>query len=196
MALVIGFTVVQSSGSDDADEAEPTASPSTASQSVGETPEESATGDAPQKKTRTPAPAKTSASIPPEADPVPLDERVRTRDDVQIAIVKREIVKGKARFSGEISGPALRLTIEIRNGAKTPLDLGYVTVNAYTGKQRTPASPIAAPGGRPMEGTLKPGASADGVYLFSVGKSGRGSVTVGVDYRASEPTIIFRGSAS
>ena len=39
-------------------------------------------------------------------------------------------------LAGEVSGPAVRLTVRLTNGTDQPLDLSYVAVNAYVGPDR------------------------------------------------------------
>lgn len=195
VALAVVLTVVLRGGANDP-EASP-ASDGTAATSPAATsaaPDSTPTTAPPTSAKPSGTEPTTTSPVPPESKPVPVDEVARTPDGVRVAIAKSEAVAGKARFAGEISGPALRLTIEIRNASKEPLDLAYVVVNAYSGKDRAPTAPIAAPGGRPMSGTLQPGETADGVYLFTVPKAERGNVRVGVDYRAGEPTVVFRGA--
>lgn len=140
-----------------------------------------------------PSGSSATAPVPPEAEPVRVGDMARLPGGLQVAIVGSESVAGKAKFAGEVSGPALRLTIQIRNRGRVPLDLAYVAVNAYAGRDRTPAPPITRPGGRPMTGTLEPGKSARGVYLFSLSRAERRNVTVGVDVRPGAATAIFRG---
>ncbi|MBC9227705.1 hypothetical protein GL325_15355 [Aeromicrobium sp. 636] len=197
VVAVIVFTIARggssegSSTASDPDRSAPTSA--TTTETVGA--EKSAAPEKSGKKTdkaKTGRPRSTSP-IPPELEPVALNEVVRASGDVQVQITKIESVQGKAKVAGEISGPAVRVTVEIENGSDGDLDLGYVSVNAYTGSDRVPAAPIMQPGGRPMVGTLKAGGRADGVYLFSVGTKARPLMTVGVDYVAGQPTAIFRG---
>lgn len=115
-------------------------------------------------------------------------------DRVAVSLSRIEAVQGVAFAPGEIAGPALRVTVRLSNDASTLLDLGLVTVNAYIGKDRVPAGTVTKPGGRPFEGELAAGRSADGVYLFVVPVAQRGDVTVTVDYRAGVPTAVFRGA--
>jgi len=198
VVAVIVFAIAKGGSSDDSDSIASDADRSAPTTQTASTPVATEKSATPEKsgtrtdKAKTGRPRSTSP-IPPELEPVGLDEVVRTRSDVQVQVTKIESVRGKAKVAGEISGPALRLTVEITNGSDRELDLAYVSVNAYTGSDRLPAAPIMQPGGRPMAGSLKAGGTADGVYLFSVGTKDRPLMTVGVDYLAGQPTAVFRG---
>lgn len=143
--------------------------------------------------TGTPATDAAKPPIPPEAAPVAPTATATGADRVSVSLAKVESVDGKAVAPGEISGPAVRLTVKINNGASSQLDLGLTVVNAYTGKNKVPAGTVVLPGGRPFAGKLAPGQSADGVYLFVIPKSQRQDVSVAVDYGAGVETMVFRG---
>lgn len=110
-----------------------------------------------------------------------------------VSLSEIESVSGKASAPGEISGPAIRVTVKIDNGSDEALALRYAAVNAYYGPERAPAPPIMQPGGDPFFGTIEAGESATGVYLFSVPSNAREDVTIAVDYRPGESTVIFAG---
>jgi len=173
-------------------ESGPTPSPSvsttpSASGSPSATPGDSASPDPS-------TPAESNGPVAPEAEPVAPDEVVVAPGDVTISLARIEGVDGEAVTPGEVSGPAVRVTVDITNGGDEPLDLGYAVVNGYYGASRTPSSTFTRPGGQPFSGALAPGQSAQGVYLFSVPLADRGDVTITVDYKIGESTIVFRGA--
>lgn len=195
VALIVAVIVALMSrgGTDDASGPKATASRS-ATPAPAASPSKASPGAKRPQQPKATSTRRPKVPIPREAEPVPVDESVETDRGVRLELVKRESVRGKARFAGEISGPAIRVTLRITNGSRKPMDLGYVVVNAYSGNARTPAPPIAAPGGTPMTGTLQPGRSATGVYLFSVGTKRRMDMTIGVDHTPGQPTAVFRGA--
>jgi len=149
--------------------------------------------DAP-RATQTPTPAPTeSEGAFPELSPVAPDATIVADDGIELSLSSLQAVQGEATSAGETSGPAIRATVLVVNTGKEPLDLEYVTVNAYSGKDRAPAGTLTQPGGAPFEGTLAPGESAEGTYLFSVAEADREDVTITVDYLFGARTAVFRG---
>jgi hypothetical protein len=57
-----------------------------------------------------------------------------------------------------------------------------------------PASPVTDPERTGLAGELPAGASASGVYVFSLPPDRRAGATVGVRYAAPAPTALFTGS--
>lgn len=137
--------------------------------------------------------APTDSQVAPELDPVQPDEDAVTQDGVVFTLADIEAVEGEAFAPGEIAGPAVRVTITVVNDSGAALDLSQVAVNAYVGADRIPAGTISEPGGAAFGGTLEVGASANGVYLFSIPVDQRDDVLIGVDYQAGHPTVTFRG---
>lgn len=150
----------------------------------------------PQQSRPTKSPA--VAPAPPdgsgvELEPVAPEVIVEAPNGAVVSLDRIEAVHGQANVGGEISGPAIRVSVAIRNDGTEPVDLEYVVVNAYSGADRAPAGSIMQPGGKPFAGSLAAGESAEGVYLFSIGESDRGDVAVTVDYGVGEPIVVFRG---
>lgn len=149
--------------------------------------------DAP-RPAQTPTPAPIESDVPfPELSPVAPDETIVAEDGIEISLSSIQAVQGEATTAGETSGPAIRATVRIVNNGTEPVDLEYITVNAYSGEKRAPAGTLTQPGGAPFEGSLAPGASADGTYLFSIDEAAREDVTLTVDYLFGAETAVFRG---
>jgi len=129
-----------------------------------------------------------------ELPPVAPDETAEGTDGVTAQLRKIEYVTGKAVAAGEISGPAVRLTVRLTNDTDEPLDLSYVAVNAYVGPDRAPASTFVRPGAKPFGGVLEPGESGAGVVLFAISEEQSDDVTVTVDYGADVPALAFQGA--
>ncbi|MGM1029613.1 MAG: hypothetical protein ACQEWM_07015 [Actinomycetota bacterium] len=140
----------------------------------------------------TAGPPASDAPIAPEAEPVaPTEPAVQAGVEVELAQVER--VEGVASAPGEISGPAVRITLRITNGSSDPVNAGLVAVNAYYGAARTPANSIMQPGGDPFAGTIPPGSSATAVYLFEGDDAELADALIGVDAVPGQPTFTFRG---
>ena len=131
----------------------------------------------------------------PVADPIPPDEVADFGTGVTAAIVDVEAVDGVAALPGEISGPALRVTVRLTNGSAAALDLGQTLVDVTYGADRTPGLALGEPGGAPLAGSLAPGASAQGVYVFGIPVDERGQVQVTVMYDVTAPIVVFEGPA-
>ncbi|GEK78815.1 hypothetical protein [Agrococcus baldri] len=140
----------------------------------------------------TAAPPASDAPIAPEAAPVEPEE-VAEQEGVEVELARIERVQGEAIAPGEIAGPAIRLTVDVRNGTDEPIDAGLIVVNAYFGDARTPGNSLMQPGGSPFGGSIAPGESARGVYLFESGDVELADTLVGVDVVPGQPTITFRG---
>lgn len=135
-----------------------------------------------------------SGPLPPERPAVPLDGDAADDSGVTVSLAEIESVSGEASAPGEISGPAIRVTVKIENASDEALPLRYAAVNAYHGAERTPAPPIMQPGGEPFFGTIDAGDSATAVYLFSIPSDAQKNVTIAVDYQPGESTVIFTGA--
>lgn len=128
-----------------------------------------------------------------ELEPVAPEAVVEAPAGAVVHLARIEAVQGQAVAGGEISGPAIRVSVTIRNDGTEPIDLEYVVVNAYSGSGRTPAGTLMQPGGEPFVGSLSADESAEGVYLFSIAESDRKDVVITVDYGVGEPIVVFRG---
>jgi hypothetical protein len=110
-------------------------------------------------------------------------------------VVSLDAIRGTGLGPGNISGPALRVTLRITNGTKAPQSLDAVAVGMTYGRDHRPASPLDDPSARPFHGSLIAGKSATGVYVFSVPAHDRSAITVSVGYQAGAPFMVFTGSA-
>ncbi|WNV76398.1 hypothetical protein [Geodermatophilus sp. DSM 44513] len=134
-----------------------------------------------------------SADLPPALPEVPLDAPVTVEDGLVVELSRIEAIEGTGQGPGNVSGPALRVTVRIQNTSPAPLPLDGVTVNAYHGGELTPASPLEDPSRQPLVGELPEGEAAEGVYVFSVPREAMGAVTVELAARADAPRVLFSG---
>lgn len=111
---------------------------------------------------------------------------------VKAQIVKRQAVKGRARLPGEVSGPAVKLTLNITNTSNKAINLDALVVDVQDAHGRS-ASPLLTPPARHIRGRLASGDSATGIYLFTIAKKDRSNCTVRISYTGSAPEVAFRG---
>jgi hypothetical protein len=145
-------------------------------------------------------PSPTSLVTVPEgsleiADPIDTDEVADFGTGVTAEIVALEAVDGVAQLPGEISGPALRVTVRLTNGTDAALALARVQVDLNSGSDRSPGLALNEPGAAPFVGVLARGDSADGVYVFGVPADRRDQVQVLVLYSVDAPVAVFEGPA-
>lgn len=110
-------------------------------------------------------------------------------------VTKRAAVAGKAQGPGEIAGPAVQFTIRITNTTGSTVDLRSAVVNAYFGADDTPATQLEEPGGQPFPDSVRDGATATGVFVFTIPVAQRGSVSVTLDTSVANAVVAFKGPA-
>jgi hypothetical protein len=120
-----------------------------------------------------------------------LNETAETGQGVTVKVTKIEHVEGKANGPGEIAGPAVRLNVHVANGSPKQLSMELALVNVYYGKARTPAASLSGPRADPLAGSIDPGGSASGRYVFGVPRSKQDQLTVEFSYTTDAPTVIF-----
>jgi hypothetical protein len=140
-------------------------------------------------------PVTIAQELPPDLPAVALEEPVPV-DGLTIEVASIEGIDGQATGPGNIAGPAVRVTVRVTNDSSADVSLDAVVVNLFHGPEATPASPLEDPSQEPFSGTLRPGASADGVYVFTLATGDRDSVTVQVGHAPGASYAVFTGAAS
>lgn len=125
----------------------------------------------------------------------PIGAAAESVPGLSATIERLETVQGEARGPGEIAGPALRFAVVVVNSTGASLELSTVVVNLDYGNDRIPGGEIAAPGGSPLPARVAGGATAEGVYLFTVPADARDLVNITVDYSVDVGPVIFSGPA-
>lgn len=125
------------------------------------------------------------------APPVALTDTADFGGQVTARISEVKAVQATATLPGEISGPAIAVTVDITNGSADRIGADSVTVTLAdaAGNPAVPIDDNAAP----LTGVVEPGASASGTYVFTVPADQRNPVTVTVNYSAGAPTLVFTG---
>lgn len=132
----------------------------------------------------------------PTSEPVPLTDTAAPVSGVDAVVTSIEAVQGQATRPGEIAGPALRFTLEVRNRTDQAVDLSAAVVNLYVGPEAAPAGAVQEPGARAFPPAVASGQVATGVWVFTVPEAERGDVSLELDLGVSSSVVLFRGSAS
>ncbi|QXG74974.1 hypothetical protein KUM42_14120 [Modestobacter sp. L9-4] len=135
---------------------------------------------------------------PPELPAVALDAPADT-NGITARLTAVEAVQGNAGAGagvGEVDGPALAVSVELRNDTGADLSLAGVAVELSYGADLVPAPPLDDVTAAPLQGTLADGDTAVGRYVFRVPAGARDDVTVLVEHEAGAPFLTFRGPAA
>ncbi|OAH48804.1 DUF4352 domain-containing protein [Microbacterium oleivorans] len=171
---------------------EPSSDASPGGTATGETPDGSAatpgTDSAEPDDPSTPAPD-ARETLPPAdlAAPVTVD------GGPTVSVRRIESVTGEAVLPGEVSGPAVRVTVEVKNGSTKPIDLTTAAVTLFAGSSDLQASPVTKPAGRAFPSEVAPGKTAEGAFVFELPEGQRADVRIEVDLSVSDPLIAFEG---
>lgn len=136
--------------------------------------------------------------MPPKQIPTtraPINKPGNLGNGVVVEVVGVQSVKGTARGPGQIAGPALRVTISVKNSTGKPISMDSTVLNLYYGTAKTPASPLSGPGVKELTGSIRTGSTAAGKYVFGVPKNQRAHIQVEFSYTTDAPTVIFSGAA-
>lgn len=115
-----------------------------------------------------------------------------TSPGVTARLARIDSVQATASLPGEIGGPALAITVKVKNQTGKKLDLALGVVNAYYGPERTPAVSVASDGEVPFPASVADGESADGVYVFQIPEQAR-PVRVELDLGNGADVVVFKG---
>jgi hypothetical protein len=126
--------------------------------------------------------------------PVQLTETGDYGNGVTIALTGIESVTTTAELPGEVAGPGVKLTISIVNGSASAVDLGNVIVDLQDAGG-TPAIFMSASPSSPFAGSVEAGATATGIYVFSVPATYTNPATISVSYSTEVPVVVFVGDA-
>lgn len=144
--------------------------------------------------THTPQPGETGQTPAPSSPPLALTATATPVPGVEVHLSPLEAVQGKANGVGEVSGPAIRFTVEVSNPTDKTVDLTTAVVQLYYGASQTPGLAVSGPGGSPLPTSVGAGQTAKGVYLFTVPEDQRSTISITFDYRAGTPVVVFRGA--
>jgi hypothetical protein len=134
-------------------------------------------------------PSAATATLPasPLTGSVVVDSGVSVRLDGVTAIT------AKAQLPGEISGPAIEITVRVLNTSTQSISLNDVVVNA-TDSTGVPGVQMSASPAAPFPASVAAGQQATGIYVFTLGTAHRDPVSITVSYRPGAPVALFTGN--
>lgn len=145
----------------------------------------------------TPSPGNIHQTIAPRvvttAPPVDLSKTASDATGLKLSLTKVQRIQAQAQGPGEISGPALAVTVKVQNGSSRAVPLNNFLVSLSDARS-DPGTPMTASPASPLNGSLPPGQSSTGTYVFSVKTAARTRVSISVTYEADSPVIVFTGS--
>jgi hypothetical protein len=170
-----------------------TTSGAPSSPGVSRPPPSSASSTPEQTDTPDPGPAG-SDEPPPLLSPADFDQPV-TVEGVDVSIARVERIEGSGVGPGNIAGPAVRVTVRLRNDGAAAVPVDLVAVSLTYGLDATPASPLEDPSVAPFRGTLQAGGTEEGRYVFSVPREAA-DMEIRVGRHAAAPVAVFIGEVS
>jgi hypothetical protein len=143
----------------------------------------------------TPGGVESTVEAKPEVSkkPVKLGKPSTTGTGLSGKVVSIKAMQAKARMPGEIQGPALAITVEVRNTRDKATDLSAVVVTLLDSDE-APGSEMSTDPAKPLAGKLAAGKSARGTYVFTVAKNKRKPITLSVSIN-DDPVLVFTGNA-
>ena len=124
---------------------------------------------------------------------VPLDTASDLGGQISARLAEVKAVDAQAKVPGEISGPAVAVTVEISNDSPNAIGLDSVSVDVQ-GAGGVPTSPITTDPASPLSGVLQPGQKKTGVYVFTMPADARNGASITVLYSADAPVALFAGN--
>jgi hypothetical protein len=124
---------------------------------------------------------------------VPLDAASDLGGQISAKLTEVKAIDAQAKVPGEISGPAVAITVEISNDSANAIGLDSVSVDVQ-GAGGVPTSPITTDPASPLSGVLAPGEKKTGVYVFTMPADVRNGASVTVLYSADAPVALFTGN--
>lgn len=152
----------------------------------------------------TPTPSEKASASPSESEDtepgkpsdgnraVGLKAEATSAPGVTARLARIDSVQATASLPGEVGGPALAITVKVKNQTGKKLDLALGVVNAYYGRKRTPAVSVASDGEVPFPASVADGESAKGVYVFQIPEEAR-PVRVELDLGNGADVVVFKG---
>lgn len=130
---------------------------------------------------------------PPSLPAVGWDEPVSSDNGLSVRVVSVRGISAQGNGRGQVSGPALALTVRVTNDSADAVSLNGLEVNVAFGRDQTPASPVDDPSASPLGGSLGSHDSAEGRYTFTVPTDARDTVTATIGLEADSPRLVFTG---
>lgn len=124
---------------------------------------------------------------------VPLSQTVTVAAGVVISISEIKAVNAVSHVPGDVNGPAVQITVAIKNTSSKALNVNSAEVDVSDSKG-DPGIPVTTSESRIFSGSVAPGAEATGVYVFRVAADRRDPITVTASYTGAGPVAQFAGA--
>lgn len=146
------------------------------------------------------APAADATDGPATAAPLPtqsasIEEPIQLGTEVEVALVSVTSTTVTASTPGEVDGPAVVVKVKITNNSTETVDVSSAVVSLTAADGEYGVQTTAGPN-QPLAGTIAPGASTEGSYVFMLDPAKGRAVIVSVNYSAGEPVAVFTGKTS
>ncbi|MCG2620540.1 hypothetical protein LVY72_01285 [Arthrobacter sp. I2-34] len=138
--------------------------------------------------------AELAAKSKPIAPAVQLEQAAQI-DGGTVSVSKIEAIEAKADGIGEIAGPAIRFSLEVRNTSAKALKLDAADVTVEAGAQKLPAIELNGSGASGFPKAVAAGKSASGTFVFQVPEDQREQVRIHLNFSVSETVVAFEGAA-
>lgn len=133
-----------------------------------------------------------SATVPSAVE-TDLTATAEVAAGLKVRVAKVEAIEAKAQGAGEVSGPALAITVEVENIGTEPFDSSLMSVNLEDSKG-LPGPGMSGPPAAWLSGVVPAGGKASGVYVFTVAKANRKPIHVSVSANPGLSTAVFSGN--
>jgi hypothetical protein len=139
-------------------------------------------------------PATATTGKPVSSNPLPpvaVGATAPLSNGVTVKVVGSKQIVATAHNPDDTAGPAVAVTIQIDNGTSSAVDLTQLAVAASYGNG-VPADENTSPPANALTGSLAPGTSRQGTYVFRVPANQAGNVIVSVQSGAAANVPQFR----
>lgn len=136
-------------------------------------------------------PATTRTTLP--AAPVDRPAEFGTGVTVDVAGTRAVTVTG--RGPGQLSGPAVAVSLKLTNGTDRSIDVTNSVIAAFYGDD-VPANESTSSPAKPWRGMVKPESSITGTYVFLIPVKQRTKVHLAISYDPTKPVVTLVGDLS
>lgn len=120
-------------------------------------------------------------------------ESVEVSRGLLVDLLGVDQVTVEAETPGEISGPAVAISVRVTNESDRELDLSSAVIDVVADDGEPGIGTTAGPAEH-LGGVLAPGHVAEGTYVFMLDAAGR-ELTISVNHTAGAPIVIFTTTA-
>jgi hypothetical protein len=104
-------------------------------------------------------------------------------------------IEADAQGPGMMAGPAVTVMVTVRNETGRQVRAPGGTMTVTYGPEDIPAELSQQPSDVPVPPSIEAGGTVQGTYTFLVPVDERNELTITFDYRASDPAVVFTGTA-